>query len=291
MDWKHSSVKSDASSSSSVEKNEHMTFKPTIFTSNDTSSKYKVQPKTKELTIQAGSVHVERYAKARLSKAEAEKKLYGTGKAKPVQTTRPGYSLKMATSAQSSSRPNRSVDTQAFNVTTTINTTSSDNSTAEEPRRNESHGKEKLERSATKQVPGGQESRNNVLDTTVDGRKMREQQSADRVDMDNEDIATPGMDMTLRDMEEHLSIVQVLERERREWHAERAKLTHCIHLQQIELASRSSAAQETAALIAQEFARVIKSFEERLEKVESTTHKELAHIKDILVKSGSSKSP
>ena len=82
-------------------------------------------------------------------------------------------------------------------------------------------------------------------------------------------FGSPEGEMTIKDMEDHLSIVQVLEKERREWHAERAKLTHCIHLQQVELASRSSAAQETAALIAKEFARVIEGFEERLLKVET----------------------
>ena len=84
--------------------------------------------------------------------------------------------------------------------------------------------------------------------------------------------------------EEHLSIVQVLERERREWHAERAKLTHCIQLQQIELAARSSAAQETAVLIAKEFARAIETFEERLEKVETRNEKELTEIKELLLR-------
>jgi len=38
-----------------------------------------------------------------------------------------------------------------------------------------------------------------------------------------------------------LSIVELLERERREWHTERIKLIHCIHLQQLELAARASA--------------------------------------------------
>ena len=88
--------------------------------------------------------------------------------------------------------------------------------------------------------------------------------------------------MTIKDMEDHLSIVQVLEKERREWHAERAKLTHCIHLQQVELASRSSAAQETAALIAKEFARVIEGFEERLLKVETDNERVIGELKGMV---------
>ena len=88
--------------------------------------------------------------------------------------------------------------------------------------------------------------------------------------------------MTVKDMEDHLSIVQVLEKERREWHAERAKLTHCIHLQQVELASRSAAAQETAALIAKEFARVIEGFEERILKVETANEREIGQLKGMV---------
>ena len=42
------------------------------------------------------------------------------------------------------------------------------------------------------------------------------------------------------------SLMELLERERKEWHVERVKLVQCIHLQQLELASRASAAQETA---------------------------------------------
>ena len=278
MEWKQRSMKS-ASSSSTVDKNEHAMFKPTIFTSKDTLSKYRVESKTKELTIQAGNVHVERYEKARLAKAEAEKKLYGTGKAKPVQTMRPGYSLKMTTNLHSSSRPRRTMDTAASD-TTSKNTTSSDNSTFGE---SIEHEEEQTEKPSTVKN-SGEETRWGV-GLEEDGRKSRERQSADNVEIDVEDIAVPEINMTLKEMEEHLSIVQVLERERREWHAERAKLTHCIHLQQVELASRSSAAQETAAIIAQEFARAIQSFEERLEKVETATHKELIHVKEILMKS------
>lgn len=36
----------------------------------------------------------------------------------------------------------------------------------------------------------------------------------------------------------------------REWHTERLKLVHCIHLQQLELTQRAAAATEQAATIA-----------------------------------------
>ena len=42
----------------------------------------------------------------------------------------------------------------------------------------------------------------------------------------------------------------MLERERKESHAERVKLIHCIHLQQIELTQRAVASHEKAAEIA-----------------------------------------
>lgn len=278
------------SSSSTTQNEVDLTFQPTIFTSKDTNTKYKVQPGVKELTIQAGSVHVERYEKARLAKAEAEKKLYGTGKGKPVQTMRPGYSMKMA-SVQG--RPNntyitnKSADTHTSEMTTG-NTTSSENTTVEDlPQRSGSNREEKSE-SAPAHDTGktGVSGVSGVSDRELDGNRKGKQRvrEKEKLEIDDDDIAAPEIDMTLKEMEEHLSIVQVLERERREWHAERAKLTHCIHLQQIELASRSSAAQETAALIAKEFARVIQSFEDRLEKVETRSEKELTQIKELLLK-------
>jgi len=78
-----------------------------------------------------------------------------------------------------------------------------------------------------------------------------------------------------------LTVVEILERERRQWHAERIKLIHCIHLQQLELASSSSAAQTRASEIAKEFARAIAGFEERLVTIESNVQKELLAVKTI----------
>jgi hypothetical protein len=42
----------------------------------------------------------------------------------------------------------------------------------------------------------------------------------------------------------------MFERERREWHNERVKLVHCIHIQQLELMQRATAAHERAGDIA-----------------------------------------
>lgn len=76
-------------------------------------------------------------------------------------------------------------------------------------------------------------------------------------------------------------MVELLEKERREWYAERMKLIQCIHLQQLELTQRSSAAHEVAVDIAKEFARVIEGFEERLANIEDNVGKEISSIKGI----------
>jgi hypothetical protein len=76
-------------------------------------------------------------------------------------------------------------------------------------------------------------------------------------------------------------IVEILERERREWHAERVKLIHCIHMQQLELAHRAAAANTQAVEIAKDFAQTVESFEERLVSVEDNVHKEILAIKAI----------
>jgi hypothetical protein len=300
MAWKKSSVNA-ASTGAEVNDEREMTFKPTIFTSQDTNSKYKVQSRTKELTIQSGGMHVERYEKARLAKAEAERKLYGMGKAKPVQTLRPGYAVKMSGSGSGSgTRGNTSPG--GGGSTTGAATTTDDNEGVNEEEKGTSSSYQQQHLQQQRQEVEVTEANHNATSGSSSrsepkgGSKQQQQHSNNSnhsrskgtTPTEVEDPAafssTPEADMTLQDMEEHLSIVQVLERERREWHSERAKLTQCIHLQQVELASRSSAAQETAALIAKEFARVIESFEERLEKVEGRTEQELVSIKELLLK-------
>eukprot|EP01035_Chromulina_nebulosa_P023819 gene23819-30906_t len=76
-------------------------------------------------------------------------------------------------------------------------------------------------------------------------------------------------------------IVELLERERRQWQSERERLIQCIHLQQLELSQRSIAAHERAADIAQEFAKAIEMFEERLVTVETNVQKEIMSIRGI----------
>ena len=78
-----------------------------------------------------------------------------------------------------------------------------------------------------------------------------------------------------------IAIVELLERERREWQTERLKLIHCIHLQQLELSQRATAAQERATEIAIEFAKVIEGFEQRLVTMETNVQKEIGSLKTI----------
>lgn len=49
---------------------------------------------------------------------------------------------------------------------------------------------------------------------------------------------------------DELSVVELLEKERKDWQLERLKLIHCIHLQQLELSQRSAAAYDRATDIA-----------------------------------------
>ncbi|RYG66165.1 hypothetical protein EON64_10375 [archaeon] len=76
-------------------------------------------------------------------------------------------------------------------------------------------------------------------------------------------------------------IVELLERERRQWQSEREKLIQCIHLQQLELSQRSVAAQERAVEIAKDFAQVIEAFEERLITIETNVQREISSLKSI----------
>jgi len=95
----------------------------------------------------------------------------------------------------------------------------------------------------------------------------------------NQDVRAADVEAALA---REFSVVEVLERERREWAAERIKLVQCIHLQQMELAARASAAQETAATIAKEFASTIEVYEERLLNVEAMVMMEMKDMKALL---------
>lgn len=80
---------------------------------------------------------------------------------------------------------------------------------------------------------------------------------------------------------EEFTLVKLIEQERKEWSEERCKMVNCLHLQQLELTQRASAAQQRAGEIAKEFARAIEEFETRLLSVETNVQKEILVIKNI----------
>jgi hypothetical protein len=76
-------------------------------------------------------------------------------------------------------------------------------------------------------------------------------------------------------------IIEMLKRGRRQWQTERERLIQCIHLQQLEISQRSLAAHERAVDVAKDFAKLIETFENRLETVESNVQKELSGLKTV----------
>lgn len=100
----------------------------------------------------------------------------------------------------------------------------------------------------------------------------------------NEDFEESFMPTGFSDHQQNMeefTLVRQLEQERKEWSEERCKLMHCLHLQQLELTQRASAAQQRAGEIAKEFARAIEEFETRLLSVETNVQKEILVIKNI----------
>jgi hypothetical protein len=222
-----------------------------FFTSKDTLHKFPVSDKVGNLTAYAGANHVDRYEKARQMKEEAERKMYG--KKKPTTN---------------SQRSTHLYSTQVKNIITT-NTNSNYSNTN-----------------------STQDSTGMVIDDLAMGTPAVN--GADGGGMDGSGPFTyadlhnnnSNQDVRAADVEAALarefSVVEVLERERREWAAERIKLVQCIHLQQMELAARASAAQETAATIAKEFASTIEVYEERLLNVEAMVMMEMKDMKALL---------
>ena len=81
--------------------------------------------------------------------------------------------------------------------------------------------------------------------------------------------------------EDDETLIEMIDRERRDWHKERMQFVQCIQLQQVELEQRAVAAHDRAAEIAKEFARAIGGFEERLCAIEDHVHKETMGLKSI----------
>lgn len=84
------------------------------------------------------------------------------------------------------------------------------------------------------------------------------------------------------DSEDDEPLIELFERERKKWAAEREKLIQCIHLQQIELNNRALSSHEKAIEIAKDFSSVIQIFEDRLSKIENNMSSDINNIKSSL---------
>ena len=272
---------------------EDMTFQPIFFTSKDTSRKFRVNEKVETLTTVAGNHHVDRFKKAAQLREEAHRKLYGqvssmgNGKGQGVgKNPRPispqaskhshphsGYSTTgMPARSSSSSSSSSSYST---NAGSNANTQSTSPFTSP---RSFLH--------AQASGGGGEES----LSVNYGASVIQEATKAAMLGATGTGAGALAynmqaqLDASAAAEADDYSVVELLERERREWHAERTKLVQCIHLQQLELAARASAAQETAGTIAKEFAVSIEDYEARLMAVEGQVQRELGDIKDMLRK-------
>lgn len=258
-----------------VTQTEGHTFQPHFHTSKDTNNKYKVNERARELTVASGSRHIERQQHAREVKEENEKKILGQFKktSKEKNKDRHDASLNVCGDGyvhHMSGNPDDEYSSLNINVST--NEAKSDANDEESnldtpDNNNNTTSREEGDVKEDKEVPPLPSSQ---ISSPLASFKLPDDQYTD----------LPKIFDTELNMDE-VSIVQLLERERQSWHAERLQLAQCIHLQQRELQERSSAAQETAAMIAKEFARAIETFEQRIVAIESTVEKEVKGIREV----------
>ena len=307
LEWK----KSSSSRSKAAHMSSHSTdipFAPTFFTSKDTVRKFPVSERVGALTAQAGDTHVERFAKARLMREEAERKVLGkkSGKPSPATVTAavPGNCSNphISSSVQAQSQEQANYAQSSYTSTTgkgdEKGPTSSVGDGSGSPTRlvseTETRGSYPAHTHTYYPVDGTYEAAG--LDLDVDAA------AAGAVTPATAGVQTAAIGITAQQLQEELdrctaeaaevaeenaarefALMELLEKERKAWHSERVKLVQCIHLQQLELASRASAAQETAVTIAKDFASTIERYEERLLGVESRVQSELVDIKTLLV--------
>lgn len=100
----------------------------------------------------------------------------------------------------------------------------------------------------------------------------------------NESRDVPQYELREIDASAEEPLVEVIERERRQWHEERMELLKCIHMQQVELNQRSIAAHERATEIAKELAKTIELFDARLFAVENSS-KDQSNQSSLILKS------
>lgn len=271
LEWKKGSAQ--RAKGGTVDTGEELTFQPVFYTSKDTARKFKVTEKVGALTAVSGSAHVDRFKKASELKEEAHRRLYSTGVGGyPSKNKRAVGQLKGAYSygggAEEAAASGREEGGDAM------------------PPSYESH------------QPGGLPvSGYSVVHDPPHGRDASTSPSPNRHASSSSSSGSgggggrgdgfqqqQGFALPAHNAADDYAVVELLERERREWHQERVKLLQCVHLQQLELAARASAAQETAAAIAKEFANSIESYELRLLAMETGVQKELADIKELLQK-------
>ena len=242
MEWRKAAA-SKAAQSTTKDVTKDCTFTPTFYTQLSTVKPF--DGPARDLTESAGKVFVERNARARREKQMMEDKLFGRNRKSTAAATS-AAPLSMPTAPSSSSKPSTASRAAAAG-------SASPSGAGVPPTR--SKGSECESPMTEKQL-------HETLLKYGNGAGGNPE-SGDLYSMDD------------------MSVVEILEHERRQWHSERIKLIHCIHLQQLELAASASAAQGRASEIAREFARAIEGFEERLVSMEGNVQKELLAIKAI----------
>lgn len=267
LEWKKGSAQ--RAKGGTVDTGEELTFQPVFYTSKDTARKFKVTEKVGALTAVSGSAHVDRFKKASELKEEAHRRLYGTGVGGyPSKNKRAVGQLKGAYSygggAEEAAVSGREEGGDA--MPPSYESHQPDGLSGYAVVHDPPHGRD-ASRSPNRHASSSSSSGSGGGGGRGDGFQQQQ-----------------GFALPAHNAADDYAVVELLERERREWHLERVKLLQCVHLQQLELAARASAAQETAAAIAKEFANSIESYELRLLAVETGVQKELAEIKELLQK-------
>lgn len=76
-------------------------------------------------------------------------------------------------------------------------------------------------------------------------------------------------------------LIDMIERERREWDDERAKLKFCIYLQEQELNEKAAAAEERAQVLTKEFMEARTQSEERLNTISNNIYRDIRDLQSI----------
>lgn len=264
------SMQSQEAQKKSEEKEKECTFAPTIFT----VPVKEFDGTARRLTDESGKAHIARQAKARKEKVEQQSKVMWKGLRK---SSGGGLPTSTAAGAPNSKNSVISISRETLGMT---QTKGADGEGSGGSSREDLQGEMERAHAPTQ----GHNSHPGYGLGVLGGANNLESglHPHDSPLSNLMRTSLEGDDADLHSMQDDISVVEILERERRQWHAERIKLIHCIHLQQLELAARSSAAQERATDIAKEFARAIDGFEQRLVAMETNSQKELQAIRSVV---------